>query len=691
MFFKKNPFVRLLLPFIAGIVIQRHLQIPLSWSIGCLSAAAILYFLFEKRTQFQKFKYAAWQGAVVFVTVLSAAMIVTYCKDARHKKSWIGNATEKEQMLVVYLKEPLAAKDKSYKATAAILYAIKGAQKQRASGDITIYFRKDSINSGLGAGDRLIFSTPLQEIKNQGNPGGFDYKTYCLFNGITHQVYLTGADYQLLPGKNISATKNILFETRAFVLNAIKINIHGKKEQGLAEAMLIGYKDDLDKTLLQSYTNTGVVHVIAVSGMHLALLYWILNLLFQPLLKQKATKWLHPVLVLIILWGFSFLAGGAASVVRAAVMFTFITIGKQINRNASIYNILAASALCQLCYNPYWLWDVGFQLSYAAILSIVVFYKPIYNLVFIKNKLLDHIWQLAAVSIAAQILTTPFSMYYFHQFPVYFLLSNLVVVPVSTVVLIGTLLLVLFSPIKIIAGSMGHLLNGLIWWLNTFIERMEDFPLARWQGIEVGFIQATLLILIIAGISCWLLKKHKAGVWVALGGLLVFFLIRAYSFYNAGRQQKLIVYNISKHTVVDFISGRNYVAVADSGALQHTATNSYTLAPSRTLHRVTPAAALPGLYKTGNAILFNSKKILFISNPVIPGSTENRLPADVVILSGNPRLYISSLLANITPRQIVIDGSVPAWKAAYWIKDCDSLKIPCHHAATDGAFVMNLY
>ena len=293
-----------------------------------------------------------------------------------------------------------------------------------------------------------MFSKPIQEIRNSGNPAAFDYKRYAPFNKITHQVYLTGNDYKKLPGICIPAWKKALFTTRDFVLNAVKSNIKGDKEQGLAEAMLIGYKEDLDKSLLQSYTNTGVVHVIAVSGMHLALLYWLLNLLLQPLLKRKATKWLHPVLVLFILWAFSFVAGGAASIVRAAVMFTFITIGKQINRNASICNILAASAFCQLCHNPYWLWDVGFQLSYIAVLSIVIFYKPVYDLLFVKNKILNRVWQLAAVSIAAQVLTTPLSLYYFHQFPVYFLLGNLVVVPVSTVVLIGTLILVVVSPFK---------------------------------------------------------------------------------------------------------------------------------------------------------------------------------------------------------------------------------------------------
>ncbi|MCH5715369.1 ComEC/Rec2 family competence protein [Niabella hibiscisoli] len=372
-------------------------------------------------------------------------------------------------------------------------------------------------------------------------------------------------------------------------------------------------------------------------------------------------------------------------------MFTFITVGKQINRNASIYNILAASAFCQLCYNPYWLWDVGFQLSYAAVLSIVVFYKSIYNLLFIKNKILDAIWQLAAVSIAAQILTTPLSLYYFHQFPVYFLLSNLVVVPVSTVVLVATLVLVLLSPIKFIAAFIGSLLNGLIWWLNTFIERMEDFPLAVWSGISINLAQSVLLFVCIAGIAFCLMERYKAGLWWALSGLLIFFLIRAVSFYNAAKQQKLIVYNANRYAAMDIINGRNYSYYGDAEALANTSVMNYVLNPSRILHRVTAAPQPAVDQQLDNALIFHNKKVIRINQPLQKSVEIAPLSADLVILSGNPRLYISDLVKAAKPSQIVIDGSVPAWKARYWVRDCDSLQIACHNVATSGAFVMSLY
>jgi len=691
MFLKQNPIIRLLLPMMAGIILQWYLQLSIAVSVGVFVISGGLFFFTGALRNFQSWKWAPLRGWLLVIALVTFGMMLTCLKDARHQHYWLGKSYQAGDMLVARLAEPLVAKERSYKAVADLTHILKSGNKSPVSGNIIIYFKKDSINASLKVGDRLLVAKDLQEIRNAGNPGGFDYKRYALFNGITHQVYLTGKDYHQLPGNDLPWYQSWLLQSRNYVLTAIKTHIKGAKEQGLAEAMLIGYKDDLDKSLLQSYTNTGVVHVIAVSGMHLALLYWLLNLLFAPLLRREKTKWLHAVLVLALLWFFSLITGGAASIVRAAVMFTFITVGKQINRNASIYNILAASAFCQLCYNPYWLWDVGFQLSYAAVLGIVIFYRPIYNLLFIKNKILDAIWQLAAVSIAAQILTTPIALYYFHQFPVYFLLSNLVVVPVSTVVLVATLVLVLLSPVKAIAAFIGHLLNGLIWWLNTFIERMEDFPLAVWSGINISLAQSLLLFVFIAGVGFWLMLQRKSGFWWAMSGLGVFLLIRAASFYDAGKQQKLIVYNANRYAAMDIITGRIYSYYGDAEALANNSVINYVMNPSRILHRVAAAAPPAADQQLDNALIFHNKRVIRINQPLQKPVETTPLSADLVILSGNPRLYISDLVKMVKPSQIVIDGSVPAWKARYWVRDCDSLQIACHNVATSGAFVMSLY
>ena len=686
MFFKNNPVLRVLLPFIVGICLQWYLPLsPVVWGIVFfLAIAGSVAGGWLK--PFWRQQLRPVRGGILMLAAVAAGACLAYAQDVRNYTTWLGHQYQEGESLVATLSEMPGERAKSYKATAAINYLADSNKLRSATGQIIIYFKKDSISQALTVGDRIVFNRPPQPIKNRSNPGGFDFKRYCLLNGITHQVYLTPADYTKLPGNQLSWYQKLLYKSRNYVLEAIRNNIKGKKEQGLAEAMLIGYKEDLDKTLLQSYTNTGVVHVIAVSGMHLALLYWVIHLLLKPLLLRKPTRWMHPVLVLLLLWGFCFIAGGAASIARAAVMFTFITVGKQLRRQATIYNILAASAFSQLCYNPYWLWDVGFQLSYMAVLSIVVFYKPIYHLFFIKNKILDQVWQLASVSIAAQILTTPVAMYYFHQFPVYFLLNNMVVVPVSTVVLMGTLLLVMLAPVTVLAAAVGRVLEGTIWWLNSFIEGMESFPFALWTGIQINAFQTLLLLLMVAGTGSWLINRYQPGLWTTLVALLLFFAMRSYTFWEAAHQQKLIVCDTGPHTAIEFISGRNYKLVAHPSLLK----DASLLSPMHTLFRVEQTRQLNGLYNKGNAFQFADKKIILISGR-LQGPKDSIPLIDVAILWGNAPLYMRDISSVIRPRQVVVAGSVPGWRAAYLKQDFLAAGIPCHLVAEDGAFVMSLH
>src|SRR6185436_16943723 len=197
------------------------------------------------------------------------------------------------------------------------------------------------------------------------------------------------------------------------------------------------------------------------------LIYWLLALLLKPLKNRRKIKWLRPILIVTGLWLFSILAGAQPSILRSAVMFTCIVLGESLSRKSSVYNTLALSAFLLLCYNPYWLWDVGFQLSYAAVLSIVIFMKPIYNWFYIKNKVLDFTWKMNAVTLAAQVLTVPLSIYHFHQFPNYFLLTNLVAVPVSSVIVLGEILLCVVSFTAPVATAVGNILHYLIWFMNS--------------------------------------------------------------------------------------------------------------------------------------------------------------------------------------------------------------------------------
>lgn len=695
-FWKKVPFLKLLLAFSAGILLQWYLQ-PAArywWAILTAGSATLLGFFFIPL--FNRFQLGLLPGIAVSINFLALGGLITRYHEVRKNPDWIGHTYKPGEPLLATLDEPLVEKERSYKAAARIHHSIRQGRQVTVQGRIILYFRKDTsaladtFPPGLCYGARIIFKKPLQEIKNSGNPGGFDYKRYSLFRGITHQVFLKPGEYEIIPGLPEDPLKKIILASRQKILDILRTYIPGDRELGLAEALLIGYKDDLEQGLVQSYTNTGVVHIIAISGLHLGLIYWLLGLLLKPLGKNRKIRWLRPLLIIGGLWAFSFLAGAQPSILRSALMFSLIVLGESLDRKNSIFNSIALSAFILLCIDPYWLWDVGFQLSYAAVLSIIIFMKPIYNWFYFSNKLLDLAWKLNAVTLAAQLLTIPLSVYHFHQFPLLFFLTNFLAVPLSSVILLGEILLCIITFIPGAALLTGKAISGCIGLMNTWVEKVEQLPGSLWDGLQITLTQSILLFLLIAGISWWLMEKQKKGLVSGLLSLLGFMVLRTLSFIQHDNQQKIIVYNVPRQTAIHLVHGRNAAFLGDSNLLEEGFLRNFHLKPSHTLHRTRLAGHLTGFKKRGGYIFYRDLRILLIDEPLSFPATKNKERIDLLIVTKNPRLYFSKLVTALDIRQVVFDGSAPAWKVNYWKKDCDSLQIPWHDVTMKGAFVMNL-
>ena len=592
--------------------------------------------------------------------------------------------------LVLTLKEPLSEKPNSYRTVARLQEQTSKDSSFPVNEKIIVYFKKDSLCAGLGYGTRLFISKTLQPIRNSGNPGSFDYEQFCARQGISYQVFLKSGEFVQLKQKDENFFAEFLINSRKIVIDILRKYIPGEKEAGLAEALLIGYKDDLDKELVAAYSGAGVVHIIAISGLHLGIIYGMLNGLFMLIGKKMRTRWLKPIIIISGLWVFSLLAGASASVLRSALMFTCIVLGESLSRKTSIYNTLAASAFLLLCYDPYWLWDVGFQLSYVAVLSIVVFYKPIYDLLFFKNKIVDAIWKLNAITLAAQLLTLPFTIFYFHQFPNYFLLANFVAVPLSSLILIGEIILCLLSAIPPVAGLLGWLIKQLLTLMNFFIEWIDQLPASTWEGLQIDGLQASCLFVAITGLALGILTKNKNGVIPGLTSLLIFFLLRAASFSTATKQQKMIVYNIPGNHAIDLIQGRNYFFYGDSLLQENRLLRNFHLDPSRTGQRITATKKLESVLINKNIILFGSKKILVISNSERLSPDNEKLTIDMIILCRNPSIKVHQLLKCFNFSKLIVDNSNSWWRMDNWEKECRSAGLEFHRTDRDGAFVLNL-
>ncbi len=688
---KTAPFIRLLPPLIGGILLQWYGQFDLLIAViglGCF-VAALLAFSFLPLSQ--KFRLQFLQGFLLQLILLAFGMCITWSRDKRHFDGWYGNHYKEGGFIIATIKEPLVEKNKSFKADAYVEQLVHHDTVVAANGKLLLYFSKGSVAPDLAYGDQILINKKLIAIKNSGNPGAFDYERYAAFQGIFHNVFLKPPDWVKLTTKDVNPFQQFLYKARANVLAALQQNINnGKDELAIAEALLIGYTNDLDKDLVQAYSNTGVVHIIAISGMHLALIYGLLLWIFAKMPGIKNSKILQAILILSCLWLFSLLTGGAASVIRSAVMFSFITVGKMFFKQASIYSSLAASAFVMLCFNPCYLWDVGFQLSYLAVIGIVVFQKPVYNLLYFKNKWLDNAWKAIALTTAAQILTFPVCIYYFHQFPLLFLITNLIAVPLSSIILYAAIGLVAFSWIPPVSLYAGKITGWLLWLMNKFIEWMNGLPFAVWDKIPATVLTTWLLYAAVIFSAAWLLQKRSKLLLWSLASLVCFLSVHAVIGWRVKSQQKIIVYNVPQQQAIDMVQGNQYYFIGDSILLQDGLLQNFHLKPGRIALQLNKRMdAMPALFRQGSFCQFGDKKILLIDKPL---SFVSAAPVnvDMVIVSKNPKLSIPQLARVFNCSQYVFDASNSLWKIEKWKQDCNKLHLRFHSIPEQGAFITSL-
>lgn len=685
------PIVRLLFSMVLGILIQYHLSLPLLPFVITLIITALILLGTNFLSIANKFLFRRITAVAFLVLFISIGGILSFIKNGTHEKEWIGNYYKSGLPFMITLQEPLVAKEKSYKALATVESVLINSHWQPVKGNILIYFIKGNIPSRLTYGSQLIVTSPLLEIQNTGNPGSFNYREHCLFNHIYYQSFLKANDYIILNSTNTTFIGSLIIDTRFKVLSVLRRYIANKEALSVAEALLIGYRDDLDRDLIQAYNNTGVVHIIIISGLRMGMIYAMLIWFFNPFKTNRWVRFVKPITIIIVLWGFCLVAGAAPSVSRSAIMFTFIVLGESIGRRANIYNNLALSALVILLINPFSLWDAGFQLSYAAMLSIIVFYKSIRSWCSFQNKSLDFVWNLSAVTIAAQVLTLPLILFYFHQLPTLFLFTNLLAVPFSCIILYTELLLLFVSPMPIPAITLGKFVGWMLEVMNTYITNVNNLPFSVWGDIHVSLMQMLLLYGVIIGIAAGVMNKNKSWFITSLTFFVIFTGYRGIDFIIKSKHQKLIVYNIPQHSAMDIIDGNHFVFVGDSLLSEENILSNFHLKPSRVLNRVTISDTLSAISFQKNIIRSNNKTILIINKSLsdYPPSIQ-KMKFEAIIITNNSTLEMTRLTSLFDCNLYVFDASSSKTKIDKWVKDATDAHINYYSVAEKGAFEMDL-
>ncbi|MBK7762756.1 MAG: ComEC/Rec2 family competence protein [Bacteroidetes bacterium] len=683
------PLLTLLIPQIIGILLYFILPLSLCWHFGIpIILLALLLYGFQYLPDYYRVQYFACKGILLYVLLISVFYLIGIMHAAPSSSMWYKHQKHEYKFAIVQITEPLHVKPKSYKAQVEIKYLLNGHKKIQVQGKAIIYLQHDSSSASLQEGDILCINNLLKDIQLSCNPGAFEYADYCKQNQIYQSAYLPTGSWKKMASerKRISVFFNSI---GLYARNILRNHIPNQSSVGIAEALLMGYRNDIDKDIWQAYADTGIVHIIAISGMHMAMIYMSLIWLFSKMPILKNRKVLATFVSLLLMWLFACITGLPPSVNRAALMFTFIAMGDMMNRNISSLNNLAASAFLLLCINPNWLFDIGFQLSYLAVLSLILFYAKVYNVLYVSNKILDAIWKLTSATLAAQILTLPLCIYYFHQFPLLFVLTNLVAVPLTTLVLYAEILLVNLHTIKPLADCLGKIISYSIEWLNKFVQSVSHLPFAVWEGLQFNLIQTILCYGIILSLAIFILQKNKMAFITSFVLITVFIGSCCFIKWKHLQQKQIVIYQIAKQKAIEFISG-TYAFSPDENSLQQVKNEKFVLQPAHRFFQI-KSQKMDHLYQIKNpdieAFQFYNLRIVRMATTKFTNPTP--LFVDYLILSEKCNPDISWLAKNFKAKHIVLDSSIPFWHVDELQNKLEVLCIPIHIIQNHGALIID--
>jgi competence protein ComEC len=657
------PLVRLLLPFLAGIALNMKLLLNSGFWLSAFVTSILLFAIF---TYFGK-KYINFLVGFCLVTSCFVLGGLLHClnQQYQYKQHFSNNAA---RFLIVEITEQPKIKTKTIKMVVKVLATADSTFKQQiANGKLLLYVERNNTTENLSYGRVLIIPANYNQVHQPQNPNEFNYKKYLSYNQIYHQCFVGSA--QLVITEIIKGYKHyqMAYQLQNYIKNMLHLYVRSEKEIGVAQALLFGYDDDVDPELKKAYGNTGTLHVLAVSGMHVGLIYLIITLLLQPVFKVKRLKWLVHVLSFTLIWCYAVLCGLSPSVMRASVMISFFILAELLNRKGNSFNTLAASAMLLLLINPNLAASVGFQLSYFAVMGIIGINPYLYNLLTLQSWLGNQIWKISCISISAQLGTFPLGLLYFHQFPLCFPISNLLIIPLISLIIYAAIVLLALGWIKPLAIAAGFILKALLTFTNTTVSRLEQLPYAYINGFSLSVTQtAVLYVSIFIGVM-YFIKPFKWLLQFCICGFAMFMVLRLVQNINHSSINDVTIYHIKNHSALQLINGNKSILIADSGLLTDSDKMKFHLEQQLWHRKVnktdTLAMLLSGVYTFNNLHIYvnaipdktstkNHYTVLLVTNKQFAKYFIKHTPAcNEVVINNSFSAYYQQLAALAATKQ----------------------------------------
>jgi len=682
-FLQRTPFFRLLLALLSGIIVFRYFQLSnLTIIIATVAALLMLLFSYFLKNLTLQFRFRWMFGSAIFILLFNLGYVLCLFSDT--------NSTfyplNEQKTFRVTVSSATMEKPKSYRCEVQLNKVLDQNKWKIANGNAIVYFEKNDSAKKLLIGDELMLRTKFKEPPGAENPGGFNYAAYLKQNNISATAYLNATDWYktpTIPAFSIKREANIFRSKLLAIYEQYGIKDY---EYAVLAALTVGYTDELSPDLRASYSASGAMHILSVSGLHVGIVYVVIAFLLGFLKKNRMQLVLRATLIVLFLWSYAFVTGLSPSVLRSALMFSFVAIGTSLERKSQIYNTVFMSAFFMLLTEPNYIYNIGFQLSYAAVLSIIIFQKPFAALLPVRNKALKWGRDLLSVSIAAQIGTLPFTLYYFQQFPNYFLLTNLVAIPLSTLVIYLAIGLLATSFLPTISTIVAMLLKWSLVALNFSIVQIHHLPLSV-STFTLNFAQVLAMVGAITFISLYFYTKKASPLLIGLTCILLLSLLSLQTTYNTLHSEKIIVYADSKYLHVNFIDkNRNYIYSTNNAeawkiASQYWKTNKIEL----------PDTTIKSTLFRNNYAIFLDKRIALATEQMWKSQTNSSpLEVDLLIIGNKTKPKAKYLFENIHPKTVVVDKSISPWYTENIRKACAEKSITFYSIAEKGAYVYEI-
>lgn len=689
------PFVRLLLVYLFGIGIGFHFKPNADvylWLIAIAIICIISFFLIALVKRFENFRSYKYLSILFYLFLFFIGWSSVWSSHPNILTTHFSR--QQSQALIGYINDEPKITNTTVRFPLKITQILQDGTKSISTGNLLVNSRFDTLSAELVSrfqyGNEFLIPSDFSLINPPYNPSEFDYQSYLEKHLIWHQANLSAHDLIQTGSERGDFFIGHALVFRQRMIEKFSRSFTNSDALAIVSALVLGYRNELDQEIVNTFSATGTIHVLSVSGLHVGIIFLVFSTLFFWM-KRGSWKIVRTLFLIILIWIYAFVTGLSPSALRASIMISFGIIALTVARRNNIYNTISSSAFFLLLYDPNFIADIGFQLSYLSVLGIVYLYPKLYALMIIENRMLSALWSYAAISVSAQLATFPLVLFYFHVFPVYFLPANiLIILPATWVLYLGVL--VLLIPYGIFHSWLSWILENLIVLMNKTLLLFEQLPYAVLEGIWIVTWQYLLIYVLLLACISFLFFKKRNTMYIIVGCSILLLSGRAIKTISNQYLNEIRIYNVYRNLAIGFFDQTGVIFFTDT-LTENNSRFQYSVKPnieasgySSQIKIINQGESFSenNLLINNNIIQFNNKSLLIYSEELL---LIDSILVDLLYIRNNSKIDLQQVIKSIQFQKIILDASNNDWYIKEIEKEAEIIGIPVYILKNNYAYV----